>query len=100
MSGEIDPKIAERLSFCAISLLLPSRGDKILCTRGVLKKAILQVAQEAYEIGFLAGQKEQLVDSLVWAAWRGLLGRIYDSMTRKAWQITKSDSSRWCSTRY
>jgi hypothetical protein len=60
MSGELDPKIASRLSSSAIGLLQPPRGDKILCTRGMLKKAILQVAQEAYEVGFLAGQKEQL----------------------------------------
>jgi len=36
------------------------RGNKIVCTRGALRKAILRVAQEAYEVGFLAGQKEQL----------------------------------------
>jgi len=60
MSGELDPKIAERLSSSAIGLLQPPRGDKIVCRRGALKKAILQVAQEAYEIGLLAGQKEQL----------------------------------------
>jgi len=60
MSGELDPKIAERLASSAISRLLPPHGDKILCTRGVLKKAILQVAQEAYEVGFLIGQKRQL----------------------------------------
>jgi hypothetical protein len=60
MSGELDPKIAERLASSAISRLQPHHGDKILCTRGALRKAILQVTQEAYEIGFLFGQQRQL----------------------------------------
>src|SRR5258708_11830848 len=62
MSGELDPKIRERLVFSAICRLPPTRGDKILCNRGVLKQAILRVVQEAYEIGRLAGEKERLGD--------------------------------------
>jgi hypothetical protein len=60
MSGELDPTIAERISSSAIGRLQPPRGNKILCTRGGLKEAMLQVAQESYEIGLLVGQKEQL----------------------------------------
>ena len=60
MPGELDPEIAERLASSAIDRLQPPRGNKILCTRGVLKRAVLQMAHEAYEIGFLAGQQEQL----------------------------------------
>ena len=32
---------------------------KVLCTEGALESAILEAVQEAYEIGFLAGQKDQ-----------------------------------------
>jgi len=35
--------------------------NKILCTKAALKQAILAAVEEAHEIGFLAGQKEQCV---------------------------------------
>lgn len=60
MPGELDPEIGEKLVSSAISRLHPTHGDKILSTRSVLKEAILQAAQEAYQIGFLAGEKVQL----------------------------------------
>jgi hypothetical protein len=63
MRRELDPKVADRLVFSAVAGLWPSRGKKILCTRRVLKQAFLAVAQEAYEIGFLAGQKMRLPDN-------------------------------------
>jgi hypothetical protein len=31
MSGELDPTIAERISFSAIGRLQPPRGNKIVC---------------------------------------------------------------------
>ena len=37
-------------------------GNKIICTKDALRQVILVVAQEAHEIGFLAGQKEQYAD--------------------------------------
>jgi hypothetical protein len=38
-------------------------GDKIPCTRHALKQAFLDVAQEAYEIGLLAGKEVRLRES-------------------------------------
>jgi hypothetical protein len=60
MPSELDPKIADTLAFGAIVGLWLSRGGKVLCTRQVLKQAFLAVAQEAYAIGFLAGQEMRL----------------------------------------
>jgi hypothetical protein len=59
MPCELDPQIAGHIVFSAISGLNPPPGDKILCTRRALHEAFLAVAQEAHEIGFLAGQKER-----------------------------------------
>jgi hypothetical protein len=39
--------------------LNPTPRNKILCTKAALKQAILAAVEEAHEIGFLAGQKEQ-----------------------------------------
>jgi hypothetical protein len=60
MTDELDPNIAERLVFSAIGCLQPTRGEKVVSTRGALKEAILRVVQEAYEIGRLASEKERL----------------------------------------
>jgi hypothetical protein len=59
MSGKLDPKIAEPLADSAIGCINPERGTKIVCTRSTLQATILQAAQEAYEVGGLAGRKEQ-----------------------------------------
>jgi hypothetical protein len=59
MSGKLDPKIAERLADSAIGRLNPGRGSKISCSRSALREMLLQAAQEAYEIGVIAGRKEQ-----------------------------------------
>ena len=59
MPCELDPQIAENIVSSAIANLNPSPGNKVLCTRRALRDAILAVAQEAHEIGFLAGQKER-----------------------------------------
>jgi hypothetical protein len=63
MPNELDPKIADSLASGAIVGLWPSPGEKVLCTRRALKQAFLAVAQEAYEIGYLAGQEVRLRES-------------------------------------
>ena len=63
MPSELDPKVADTLTFGAIVGLWPSRGGKVLCTRQALKQAFLAVAQEAYAIGLLAGQEMRLRES-------------------------------------
>jgi hypothetical protein len=62
MPCELDHRIAEHLVSGGISSLNPPRGNKVVCTRRALHTAFLAVAQEAHEIGFLAGQKERFGD--------------------------------------
>lgn len=57
MPSEIDPQIADALVITAVSSLWPYPGEKVLCTRRALRQAFLVVAQEAHQIGFLAGQE-------------------------------------------
>ena len=45
MADELDSRIAERLASSAISRLQRTSGEKVLCTRGALKRAILEVAR-------------------------------------------------------
>jgi hypothetical protein len=59
MPCELDPQLAERIVSSASSGLYPTPGNKVLCTKRALHDAFLAVAQEAYEIGFLAGRKER-----------------------------------------
>lgn len=59
MPCELDHRIAEHLVSGAISNLGPPRGNKVVCTRRALHAALLAVAREAHDIGFLAGQKER-----------------------------------------
>jgi hypothetical protein len=63
MLNEIDPKIADGLVLTAVSSLWASPSEKILCTRRALKEALLAVVQEAYSLGFLAGQEMRLRES-------------------------------------
>jgi hypothetical protein len=42
--------------------LRPTPGNKILCTKGQLEQAILAALEEAHEIGFLAGLREQYAE--------------------------------------
>ncbi len=63
MPGEIDPKVADSLVRTAISSLWALPSEKILCTRRALKAALLDMIQEAYEIGQLAGQEVRLRES-------------------------------------
>lgn len=59
MPREIDSLVAGHLASGAISGLNPHRGNKVSCTRRALRAALLAVAREAHEIGFLAGQQER-----------------------------------------
>ena len=63
MPSELHPKIADNLASGAIARLWRSPSEKVLCTRRDLKQEFLAVAQEAYEIGFLAGQEIRLYES-------------------------------------
>jgi hypothetical protein len=60
----LDPKIADRFASSAMVSLWPSPGEKAICTRRELKEAFLAVAQEAYEVGFLARQEIRLYESV------------------------------------
>ena len=55
----LEARLADRIVGTAMCRLNPIPGDKILCTKAALKQAILAALEEAHEIGFLAGQKEQ-----------------------------------------
>ena len=55
----LDARLADRIVGTALCLLGPTSGNKILCTKDALKKAMLGAMDEAHEIGYLAGQKEQ-----------------------------------------
>ena len=55
----LDDRLAERIVGTTMCRLRPTPGNKILCTKTALKQAILAAIEEAHEIGFLAGQKEQ-----------------------------------------
>jgi hypothetical protein len=63
MPSELDPRIADSLVLTAISSLWALPSEKILCTRRALKEAFLAVAQEAYGLGFLAGQEIRFRES-------------------------------------
>ena len=59
MQVGLDARLADRIVGTAMCLLRPTPGNKILCTKAAVKQAILAAIEEAHEIGFLAGQKEQ-----------------------------------------
>ena len=63
MPSELDPTIADSLVLTAVSSLWALPSEKIICTRRALKQAFLAVAQEAYGIGFLAGQEIRFHES-------------------------------------
>ena len=60
MPNELDPKIADGLVITAVSSVHSLPNEKIICTRRRLKEAVLAAVQEAYELGFLAGQEMRL----------------------------------------
>jgi hypothetical protein len=55
----LEARLVERIVGTAVHRMDPTPGNKILCTKSALEDAILMAVNEAYEIGFLAGQKEQ-----------------------------------------
>lgn len=63
MPSEIDPNVADSLVMTAVSSLWALPSEKIFCTGLALKQAFFVVAQEAYEIGFLAGQEMRFRES-------------------------------------
>ena len=63
MPSELDPRAADSLVLTAVSSLWALPSAKILCTRRALKEALLAAVQEAYAVGFMAGQEVHLRDS-------------------------------------
>ena len=59
MSEELDPAVAHDLSTKAMASLPLTRGNKVFCTKRQLCECLSRLAQEAYAVGFLAGEKEQ-----------------------------------------
>jgi hypothetical protein len=63
MPREINSRIADHLVSTAVASLDSPRGSKVVCTRRALNAALLAVAREAHEIGFLAGQQQRYADA-------------------------------------
>jgi hypothetical protein len=87
MPEELDPAVAHDLSNGAMASLSLTPGNKVVCTKPQLHECLSTLAQEAYAIGFLAGQKEQF-GSLVSAgtaerpAWMDIPLEDTNSLTR------------------
>jgi len=62
---ELDAAVAENLVSSAMGFLPLTPGEKMLCTKRQLRECLLTLAQEAYAMGFLAGQKEQFLSHVV-----------------------------------
>ena len=94
MPEELDPGVARNLADGAIGFLPLTPVNNVLCTKRQLQEC-LSLAQEAYAMGFLAGQKEQF-GSLVVAgaaerpAWMDIQ---LDDPT--AWSGMASGYARW-----
>ena len=63
MPNELDPKTADYLVTNAVSSLWALPNEKIVCTRRALGQALLAIAQDAYGLGFLAGEEIRLRES-------------------------------------
>ena len=63
MRKELDSRIAQNIVTTAISRVCSTPSEKIVCTRRCLRDTIAAAIQNAYEIGFLAGQETDLRDS-------------------------------------
>ena len=59
MPEELDPAVARRLADQATGFLPLTPGNKVLCTKRQLRECLSTLAQEAYAMGFLAGQSER-----------------------------------------
>jgi hypothetical protein len=58
MPEQLDPAVAENLANGAMRYLPLTPGNKILGTKRQLQECLVALAQEAYAMGFLSGQKE------------------------------------------
>lgn len=58
MPEQLDPAVAQNLADGAMGFLPLTPGNKVLCTKRQLLECLSTLAQEAYAMGFLAGQKE------------------------------------------
>ena len=63
MPSELDSKIADHLVTTAVSSLWALPNEKMVCTRRALRQAFLAIAQEAYGLGFMAGEETRLRES-------------------------------------
>jgi hypothetical protein len=63
MPSELDPKIADYLVTNAVNSLCALPHEKIVCTRRVLRQAFLAIVQQAYGLGFMAGEEARLRES-------------------------------------
>jgi hypothetical protein len=63
MPIELDPKMADYLVTTAVSSPWALPNEKIVCTRRALRQAFLAIAQEAYGLGFMAGEETRLRES-------------------------------------
>lgn len=82
MPEQLDPTVAQNLADGAMRFLPLTPGNKVLCTKRQLLECLSTLAQEAYAMGFLAGQKEQF-GSLVSAG----------AAERPAWMDIKLDDA-------
>ena len=71
---ELDAAVAENLVSSSMGFLPLTPGKKILCTKRQLQECLLTLAQEAYAMGFLSGQKEQFL-AMSWLAPQSALRR-------------------------
>ena len=58
MPEEIDGTVALDLVSSAMGYLPLTRGNAILCTKRQLQTSMFRLAEEAYAMGFISGQKE------------------------------------------
>lgn len=58
MPEQLDVVVAENLASGATHYLPLTPGNKVLCTKRQLQECLVALAQEAYAMGFLSGQKE------------------------------------------
>jgi hypothetical protein len=89
MPNELDSETADSLVMTAVSTLSQVPGEKILCARRALKGAILAAAQEAYSIGFMAGQESRLRE-----------GALPGSADRPAWMDIRLDDQAAMTTHH
>ena len=58
MPEQLDPVVAENLASGAMRYLPLTPGNKVICTKRQLQECLVTLAQEAFAMGFLSGQKE------------------------------------------